>query len=73
VDIGAGSAVGVGAGSAVDIVTAVSDARYAELAAAAERVRAAHDRLGSGPEACAELLEAERAYLELRAEAREFG
>jgi hypothetical protein len=54
-------------------VTAVSDARYAELAAAAERVRAAHDRLGTGPEACAELLAAERAYLELRDQVREYG
>jgi hypothetical protein len=46
---------------------------YAELAAAAERVRAAHDRLrwSPGPTACTELLEAERFYLELRASARE--
>jgi hypothetical protein len=46
---------------------------FAELAAAAERVRAAHDRLRQSPgtTACAELLEAERTYLELRSAARE--
>jgi hypothetical protein len=50
---------------------------YAELAAAAERVRAAHGLLGGGDggavgrDACAELLEAERAYLDLRSTLRE--